>query len=97
MSFKNLMKSYRHKINFTQKLYRLMGMSYAFQVTFRNISPSSTELAVFDLTHFIGTARNQVVIFVVPDEFDDFTTPPLSNVHMRPILYGSSSTQTNKK
>ncbi|KAH0634353.1 hypothetical protein KY284_037139 [Solanum tuberosum] len=97
ISFKELMRTYRHKLNYTKQLYRQAGMSYAIQVLFSNISPSPTELAVYDLTHVSDIAPNQVVTSVVPDGFEDFTTPPPSNVYMVSNLSGSSSAQPHKK
>uniref|UniRef100_M1C4R9 Ulp1 protease family, C-terminal catalytic domain containing protein n=1 Tax=Solanum tuberosum TaxID=4113 RepID=M1C4R9_SOLTU len=67
------------------------------RVSFSNISPSPTELAVYDLTHVSDITPNQVVISVVPDGFEDFTTPPPSNVYMVSNLSGSSSAQPHKK
>ncbi|KAH0706252.1 hypothetical protein KY285_010758 [Solanum tuberosum] len=97
ISFKELMRTYRHKLNYTKQLYRQAGMPYAIQVSFSNISPSPTELAVYDLTHVSDIAPNQVVTSVVPDGFEDFTTPPPSNVYMVSNLSGSSSAQPHKK
>ncbi|WMV47148.1 hypothetical protein MTR67_040533 [Solanum verrucosum] len=67
------------------------------KVSFSNISPSPTALAVYDLTHVSDIAPNQVVTSVVPDGFEDFTTPPPSNVYMVSNLSGSSSAQPHKK
>ncbi|KAH0747460.1 hypothetical protein KY285_009117 [Solanum tuberosum] len=97
ISFKELMRTYRHKLNYTKQLYLQAGMPYAIQVSFSNISPSPTELAVYDLTHVSDIAPNQVVTSVVPDGFEDFTTPPPSNVYMVSNLSGSSSAQPHKK
>ncbi|KAH0684799.1 hypothetical protein KY290_023500 [Solanum tuberosum] len=67
------------------------------QVTYRNISPSPTELTVHDLTHFTETARNHSDTSIVPDGFDDFSSPPPPNVYMMSNVSGSSSAQPHKK